>query len=240
MAQEQKKLSGHPAGTSVSERRTQQRFPFTAAVELVNTANGERLDARVSDLGRRGCYVEASHPLAVGTSVKLRITKGTKTFDAQARIVYSQENTGMGVMFTVVGNEQVRTLEAWLASSFESSWFSSPGRRSRRILLGIPVRMSVQTEPGSFMREETKTLAISAHGALVLLKSPVKESQRIALENLKTEAIQECIIAYIGDQKDGRRQVGLEFSVPNPSFWRVSFPPDDWTPNHPEAKSRTR
>ncbi len=239
MALDQKKLPSHSA-TSVSERRTQQRYPFTAAIELINAADGAKLQAQVSDLGRRGCYVETNQPFPVGTTVKLRISKSSKTFDAQARIVYSQEKTGMGVMFTSADNEQLRTLEAWLASSFESSWFSSPTRRSRRILLEIPVRMSVQASPGSFTREETKTLAISAHGALVLLKTPVKESQRIALENLKTEAIQECIVAYTGEPKEGRRQVGLEFSVPNPSFWRVSFPPDDWTPNHPQAKSRTR
>jgi hypothetical protein len=28
----------------------------------------------------------------------------------------------------------------------------------------------------------------------------------------------------------------LEFSKPNPGFWRISFPPDDWTNKSPEAK----
>jgi len=35
-------------------------------------------------------------------------------------------------------------------------------------------------------------------------------------------------------------QVGVEFMLPNPTFWRVAFPPKDWTPRHPDAKSGSR
>jgi hypothetical protein len=31
-------------------------------------------------------------------------------------------------------------------------------------------------------------------------------------------------------------EVGLSFAKPTPSFWRVSFPPEDWTPRSPDAK----
>jgi hypothetical protein len=31
--------------------------------------------------------------------------------------------------------------------------------------------------------------------------------------------------------------VGLEFSDARPSFWRVAFPPEDWTSKHPEART---
>jgi len=29
----------------------------------------------------------------------------------------------------------------------------------------------------------------------------------------------------------------VEFLLPNPTFWHVAFPPKDWTPRHPDAKS---
>jgi len=35
-------------------------------------------------------------------------------------------------------------------------------------------------------------------------------------------------------------KVGVEFLLPNPTFWHVAFPPRDWTPRHPDAKSRTK
>jgi hypothetical protein len=37
--------------------------------------------------------------------------------------------------------------------------------------------------------------------------------------------------------RSGKAEVGLEFSSPHPTFWRVAFPPEDWTPRHPEARS---
>jgi hypothetical protein len=33
--------------------------------------------------------------------------------------------------------------------------------------------------------------------------------------------------------------VGIEFDEPAPRFWRVAFPPEDWSPHSPEAKRRT-
>jgi hypothetical protein len=34
--------------------------------------------------------------------------------------------------------------------------------------------------------------------------------------------------------------VGVEFMLPNPIFWHVAFPPKDWTPRHPDAKSHAK
>jgi len=31
-------------------------------------------------------------------------------------------------------------------------------------------------------------------------------------------------------------EIGLEFAKPFPHFWRVAFPPADWSPRSPEAK----
>jgi hypothetical protein len=29
----------------------------------------------------------------------------------------------------------------------------------------------------------------------------------------------------------------LEFTAPRPTFWRVAFPPEDWTPKSAEART---
>jgi len=34
--------------------------------------------------------------------------------------------------------------------------------------------------------------------------------------------------------------VGVDFMLPNPMFWHVAFPPRDWTPRHPDAKSSVK
>jgi hypothetical protein len=35
-------------------------------------------------------------------------------------------------------------------------------------------------------------------------------------------------------------EVGIELEKPSPRFWRVSFPPEDWTPRSAEAKGMNR
>jgi hypothetical protein len=53
----------------------------------------------------------------------------------------------------------------------------------------------------------------------------------------KTEEEQECHVAFLGPVRGGKAEIGLEFTAPRPAFWRVAFPPEDWTPKSPEART---
>ncbi len=70
--------------------------------------------ARISDLGRGGCYVDTFSPFPLKTGVKIRITKDQRSFVAQARVVYSKVGMGMGLQFTSVEPQQLPVLEKWL------------------------------------------------------------------------------------------------------------------------------
>jgi hypothetical protein len=142
----------------------------------------------------------------------------------------------MGLVFTAIEREQLGTLETWIGESRETSWLAANRRRSQRVLMKIPVRVSGQAGPGSFFEEETHTLAVSAHGALIAVSKQVKKGQRLSLSNVQTRAALECVVAHIGKREGEHIQVGVEFMLPNPIFWHVAFPPKDWTPRHPDAK----
>jgi len=88
--------------------------------------------------------------------------------------------------------------------------------------------------------EDTYTVAISAHGALILVSTQVYRGQRLSLSNVQTKAALECVVAHINKHQDEPPQIGVEFVLPNPTFWHVAFPPRDWTPRHPDAKSSVR
>jgi len=47
-------------------------------------------------------------------------------------------------------------------------------------------------------------------------------------------------VVFLGPVREGKAEIGLEFSSPPPTFWRVPFPPEDWTPKHPDARSASR
>jgi hypothetical protein len=110
-------------------------------------------------------------------------------------------------------------------------------RRSQRVLMQVAVRISGQDSQGKSIEEETETLAINAHGALVLLQSRLTSGSKVLLQHKKTEEEQECHVVFLGPVRAGKAEIGLEFSSPRPSFWRVAFPPEDWTPKHPEART---
>jgi hypothetical protein len=222
---------------SGAERRTHPRYPFTAAIEVLAAIPGERLKTRVRDLSQQGCYVDTDRPLPLGTVTDVRIAKGARSFDARARVVYNQTGKGMGLMFTAVESEQLGILNTWIAETRETSWLAANRRRSQRVLMKVPVRVSGQAHAGLLFEEETHTLAISGHGALIVVAAPVYRGQRFTLSNIQTKAALECIVAHIDKFPGEQTRVGVEFVLPNPTFWRVAFPPNDWTPRHPDAKS---
>ena len=94
-------------------------------------------------------------------------------FKARARVVYSRAGKGMGLVFTAIEPGPLLTLETWIVESRETSWLAANRRRSQRVLMTIPVRVSGQNVLGSPFEEETHTRAISAHGALILMSTQV-------------------------------------------------------------------
>src|SRR6266436_6578215 len=150
---------------------------FIAAVETIAAESGARIETRVRDLSQQGCYVDTNKPLPLGTVTDVRITKGAQLFEARARVVYSRASKGMGLVFAAIEPEQLGTLETWLVESRETSWLAANRRRSQRVLMTIPVRVSGKTGAGSPFEEETHTRAISAHGALILMSTPVYRGQ---------------------------------------------------------------
>jgi len=115
-------------------------------------------------------------------------------------------------------------------------------RRSQRVLMQVGVRIRGKDTLGKDFEENTETLAINAHGALVLLNARVISGSVVYMKHNRTEEEQECHVAFLGPVRSGKAEIGLEFSQPRPTFWRVAFPPEDWSPKNPEARtiSRTR
>jgi hypothetical protein len=101
----------------------------------------------------------------------------------------------------------------------------------------VALRLRGVDAEGQNFEEFTETLAINAHGALVMLAARVTSGSVIQMRHNKTEEEQECHVVFLGPVRSGKAEVGLEFNVPRPAFWRVAFPPEDWSPKHPEART---
>lgn len=111
----------------------------------------------------------------------------------------------------------------------KAAWLPDVGRRrSMRVLLSVPIFVSGKSTAGKDFEEETRTLVVNAHGALISLAAPVKAGQTVTVENRATQMTQDCRVVYLGTVQAGKTQMGLEFLRASPTFWQIDFPPDDW------------
>jgi hypothetical protein len=109
------------------------------------------------------------------------------------------------------------------------SWATDPGRRrSMRVLLSVPIQVRGKNAQNQDFTEETRTLVVNAHGALISLSAQVVVNQKVFVSNSATHQTQECRVVYFGNMQAGRAQMGVEFLTPSPSFWQIDFPPEDW------------
>jgi hypothetical protein len=113
-------------------------------------------------------------------------------------------------------------------------------RRSQRVLMQVSVRVHGIDAQGKPFDEQADTLAINAHGALVLLQARLTSGSLLTLRNNTTKEEQECHVVFLGPVRGNKAEIGLEFSARRPQFWRVAFPPEDWSPKDPEARKASQ
>jgi hypothetical protein len=101
-------------------------------------------------------------------------------------------------------------------------------RRSKRILLDVPLVIRGEAEDKSPFQEETFTVTVSAHGALVVLGAKVELGQKVLVTNPKKQGEREGTVIFLGSPYAGLATVGIEFTHPAPEFWAVDSPPPDW------------
>jgi hypothetical protein len=117
--------------------------------------------------------------------------------------------------------QEVRLMNDQLTNGIEM-------RRSKRVVLRLPIQVR-WTPPGDLaITEETTTLVVNAHGALISLAMKVKPGTRIFVRNRAVADDKECRIVRIQEKHEGKSEVGVEFLRPDAKFWGLEFPPDDW------------
>jgi len=99
---------------------------------------------------------------------------------------------------------------------------SEERRRAQRVLLRVPVRVTVT---GKKQPIEGATHTVSATGALIVLPEALAQGTKLALENATTQKHIEAHVARPPQFSPDGSLVAIEFSSPSPNFWNVFFPP---------------
>lgn len=102
------------SGPPYREKRSVPRYSLIASVEIVEPVSDAHMSGRVSEISRKGCYLDILNTLPVSTKIRLTVTRDQGTFTTLGRIIYVQEGMGMGVAFLETTDDQMKILDAWL------------------------------------------------------------------------------------------------------------------------------
>ena len=96
------------------QRRTVPRYSFIATAEIIEPVSGVRMSGRISEISRKGCYVDILNGLPKDTPIRVLISRDQGAFTSAGKIIYVHEQMGVGVVFVDPPADQAETLEKWL------------------------------------------------------------------------------------------------------------------------------
>ena len=94
-------------------------------------------------------------------------------------------------------------------------------RSSPRISIHIPVMVYGWSHDEISFHEDSMTLLVNASGGLTTLSAKVSVGDTIFVVNQSTQGEQECRVAYVGPEFEGKLRVGFAFKRQAPSFWKI-------------------
>lgn len=103
------------SGQPYREKRSVPRYMFIATADIVEPTNDVHMSGRISEISRKGCYLDILNTLPVGTEIKVQVTRDQGSFETPGKIIYVQEGMGMGVAFIEPAADQLEVLDSWLA-----------------------------------------------------------------------------------------------------------------------------
>jgi PilZ domain len=98
-------------------------------------------------------------------------------------------------------------------------------RRTDRVSLYLPIRVSGTDVAGQDFDDEARTISISRHGATIVLARKLAPGQLATMRNLSThKEINVRVVGQIGGQPHGY-VYGIALVDPNEDIWKIRFPP---------------
>lgn len=109
-------------------------------------------------------------------------------------------------------------------------------RRSPRLFLQVRVLLEGKQPNQQPFSLEAQTVVVNAHGALIEVGTALKQGQTVSMKNVRTGEAVECTVKLVSAAPGGKFSTAFEFAQPNPNFWRISFPPEEYISKGPDPK----
>jgi hypothetical protein len=94
----------------------------------------------------------------------------------------------------------------------------------------LRMRITVIAEDTQRQRQQLEgmTQVVNAHGGLIKMAEELYVGQPMLLVNPQNKEEQGCRVVRVDDTAEDDFAIAFEFDKPNPKFWPVVFPPEDW------------
>jgi hypothetical protein len=100
-------------------------------------------------------------------------------------------------------------------------------RRSQRVMIRIPVTLELVIA-GKTTTVKAATASVNDHGAMLMCTRNFPVETKFDLINERTSKKQSCRVTRTAMENQQGFLVPVEFAVPAPGFWHISFPPPGW------------
>ncbi len=113
-------------------------------------------------------------------------------------------------------------------SSADSPSITINQRRSERVILRVPVIVTIETATNESLQDEAYTRVVNAHGGLLTAGIEVADGQLMMLTNPKTRMSRECRVVSCKRANSHEFSISFDFEGPAPDFWTVGCTPANW------------
>ncbi len=102
-------------------------------------------------------------------------------------------------------------------------------RRSTRVKVAVPIILSGRDASGQAFRDETRTLIVSLHGALLQTPRQLLVGMQVTIENPRTGMTEKAICVHADEPAPGVavHAIGVQLVRPG-NLWGLEDPPADW------------
>src|SRR5258708_28063954 len=94
--------------------------------------------------------------------------------------------------------------------------YNSPERRSERVMLKAPVVILTRGADSKTMFEETQTIAVNIHGAMIVSRLKFEAGQIITLLNSRKCEEEPCRVVFLSPPLTEHIEAGIELPEPRP------------------------
>ena len=92
-----------------------------------------------------------------------------------------------------------------------------------RVPLQVPLMVRCRLPEGETIDLKATTQVVSAHGAMLLMDTPLLPGQHVRVYNEITAKSIDCQVTSLWEKRD-HRFVGITFLASNVDFWHIVFP----------------